>query len=163
MDRLTEWTLELGKALRAKGWTACTAESCTGGLVAGAMTDVSGSSDWFVGGVVAYANNVKTGLLGVREETLANHGAVSAQTVAEMAPGAARATGADVAVALSGIAGPTGGTTDKPVGTVWIGWSWPGGSRQQRYVFSGDRDCVRRLSVETAIRGMLEAVKGCEG
>lgn len=158
MHSLTDTTLELGRALREKGWTACTAESCTGGLVAGAMTSVSGSSDWFVGGVVAYANEVKAGLLGVQWQTLSRHGAVSGPTVAEMAPGAARATGANVAVALSGIAGPSGGTPDKPVGTVWIGWSWPGGESQQCFVFSGDRDSVREQSVEAAIRGLLDAV-----
>lgn len=111
---------ELGKALKAQKLTLATAESCTGGGIAALVTSVPGSSEYFKGGIVAYSNEAKTNLLGVRPDTLEQHGAVSRETVSEMAAGAMRAFRADCAVATSGIAGPGGGTPDKPVGTVWI-------------------------------------------
>ena len=117
---VSELAAELIGVLRAKGLTLSTAESCTGGAIATAVTSVPGSSDVFKGAVVAYANEVKRSLLGVSDDTLQSYGAVSEQTVREMVQGVARATDSDCAVATSGVAGPGGGTPDKPVGTVWV-------------------------------------------
>ena len=117
---VTELAAELIGVLRAKGLSLSTAESCTGGAIAAAITSVPGSSDVFKGAVVAYANEVKRSLLGVSDDTLQSYGAVSEQTVREMVQGVARATDSDCAVATSGVAGPGGGTPDKPVGTVWV-------------------------------------------
>lgn len=117
---VSELAAELIGVLRAKGLTLSTAESCTGGAIAAAVTSVPGSSDVFKGAVVAYANEVKRSLLGVSDDTLQSYGAVSEQTVREMVQGVARATDSDCAVATSGVAGPGGGTPDKPVGTVWV-------------------------------------------
>ena len=113
---------ELGATLAARGWRVTCAESCTGGGVACAITEVAGSSRWFETGFVTYANDIKTAVLGVQQTTLATHGAVSEQVVREMALGALERSGADYAIAVSGIAGPEGGTEDKPVGTVWLAW-----------------------------------------
>jgi nicotinamide-nucleotide amidase len=150
---------ELAQALKEGGLVCATAESCTGGLIGAALTSVSGSSEWYVGGVISYANSVKTGLLGVDEAALEAQGAVSEPVVRGMALGACRVTGADVACAVSGVAGPGGGTPEKPVGTVWIGWSKHGETRAQKFHFSGDRDAVRAQTVREAIRGMLDWVK----
>ena len=153
------FALELAEALKARGLTCATAESCTGGLIGGALTAVPGSSEWYVGGVISYANSVKTGLLGVSEADLAAYGAVSEPVVRSMALGACRVTGADMACAVSGVAGPGGGTPEKPVGTVWIGWSLHGETRARKFHFCGDRDEVRAQTVAEAVRGMLEWVK----
>ena len=150
---------ELAQALKERGLVCATAESCTGGLIGAALTSVSGSSEWYVGGVISYANSVKTGLLGVNEVALEAQGAVSEPVVRGMALGACRVTGADVACAVSGVAGPGGGTPEKPVGTVWIGWSKHSETRAQKFHFSGDRDSVRAQTVTEAIRGMLDWVK----
>jgi nicotinamide-nucleotide amidase len=151
--------IELAEVLKARGWMCATAESCTGGLIGAALTSVSGSSEWYVGGVISYANSVKTGLLGVDEAALEAQGAVSEPVVRGMALGACRVTGADVVCAVSGVAGPGGGTPEKPVGTVWIGWSKKGETRAQKFHFSGDRDSVRAQTVTEAIRGMQDWVK----
>ena len=148
--------LGLADMLKARGWMCSTAESCTGGLIGAALTSVSGSSEWFAGGVISYANSVKVGLLGVSEEDLETQGAVSEPVVRSMALGACRATGADIACAVSGVAGPGGGSPEKPVGTVWIGWSLHGETRARKFHFSGDRDSVRAQTVIEAVRGMLE-------
>ena len=150
---------ELAQALKERGLVCATAESCTGGLIGAALTSVSGSSEWYVGGVISYANSVKTGLLGVNEADLEAQGAVSEPVVRGMALGACRVTGADVACAVSGVAGPGGGTPEKPVGTVWIGWSKHGETRVEKFHFNGDRDAVRTQTVTEAIRGMLDWVK----
>ena len=150
---------ELAQALKERGLVCATAESCTGGLIGAALTSVSGSSEWYVGGVISYANSVKTGLLGVKEADLEAQGAVSEPVVRSMALGACRVTGADVACAVSGVAGPGGGTPEKPVGTVWIGWSKHGETRAEKFHFNGDRDAVRAQTVTEAIRGMLAWVK----
>lgn len=135
--------------------TLVTAESCTGGWIAKTLTDIAGSSAWFEGGVVAYSYEAKEALLGVRPETLEQHGAVSRETVIEMVSGALARFGATVAVAVTGIAGPSGGTPDKPVGTVWIGWKRRGGyARTELFHFAGDRDAVRRQTVAAALRGL---------
>ncbi|MFO7597141.1 MAG: CinA family protein [Desulfocurvibacter africanus] len=158
MLEIEQTILGLGSALKTRGLMLATAESCTGGLIAGALTEVSGSSDWFRGGVVAYANVVKIKLLSVPQETLLTHGAVSEAVVLAMARGALDALDAQVAVAVSGVAGPTGGSPDKPVGTVWIAWAWPGGEQAVRYLFPGDRETVRRATVEQAVKGLAERI-----
>lgn len=150
---------ELGECLKVHDNVLATAESCTGGLLASTLTDVAGSSDWFAGSVVAYANAVKSDLLGVSSDTLEKHGAVSEPVVLAMAEGVLKTVGADFSVAISGIAGPSGGTPDKPVGTVWMAWAWPGGSRAKSYRFSGDRTAVKEQSVMAAINGLLGVVK----
>lgn len=132
-----------------------TAESCTGGWIAKAMTDVAGSSAWFDCGMAAYSYEAKQALLGVRPQTLETHGAVSRETVIEMVSGALANSGASIAVAVTGIAGPGGGSADKPVGTVWIGWKRRGGyASAEMFHFDGDRDAVRRQTVAAALRGL---------
>ncbi len=150
---------ELGECLRAYDNTMATAESCTGGLLASTLTDTPGSSEWFSGSVVAYANEVKQNLLGVDAAILEKHGAVSEPVVLAMAQGVLKAVGADISVAISGIAGPTGGTPDKPVGTVWMAWAWPEGSRAKLYNFAGDRATVKGQAVMAAINGLLSVAK----
>jgi nicotinamide-nucleotide amidase len=148
---------ELGRALAAKGQFAATAESCTGGLVAGAITAIAGSSGWFDRGFVTYTNAAKTELLGVDPDALDRNGAVSEATAIAMAEGALRTSRADVAVAVTGIAGPAGGTADKPVGTVCFAWARRGGpTTSATHHFSGDRDAVRKTSVIVAIQGLIE-------
>jgi nicotinamide-nucleotide amidase len=136
---------------RARGWTLATAESCTGGMVATRLTSVPGSSDVFVGGVVAYSDAVKEQELGVSPATLAEHGAVSAETAAEMAAGVRARLGADVGISVTGIAGPGGGTPEKPVGLVYIHVETPEGSRGLEFTFAQDRESVRRRSTVVAL------------
>ncbi len=136
-----------------------TAESCTGGLVAGALTAVAGSSAWFVGGVVAYANAVKEQLLGVSPAILAAHGAVSAPCVEAMVVGVCRLLGASAALAVSGIAGPGGGSIAKPVGLVWIAWWLAGRSVVRSFYFSGDRAAVRYAATTAALVGLIELLQ----
>ena len=152
---------ELGRRLLARGLKLVTAESCTGGWIAKCVTDIAGSSEWFERGFVTYSNEAKRGDLGVGAETLSIHGAVSEQTVREMALGAARHGQAPLAVAVSGIAGPDGGSVDKPVGTVWIAWRWPDRHvTAQQFQFDGDRQAVRRQSVAAALQGLLDGAGG---
>jgi nicotinamide-nucleotide amidase len=139
------------RGLSRRGLLLAAAESCTGGLIGGAVTDVPGSSAVFWGSIVSYANAAKEKVLGVRPETLADHGAVSRECVIEMAQGVRRIAGADLAVAVSGIAGPDGGTADKPVGTVWIALSGPSGPVARSFAFPPGRDRVRRLAVTEAL------------
>jgi nicotinamide-nucleotide amidase len=148
---------ELGRRLTARGAFAATAESCTGGLVAGAITAIPGSSGWFDRGFVTYSNEAKRELLGVDPDTLERHGAVSEATARAMAEGAIRASRADVAVAVTGIAGPDGGTPAKPVGMVCLAWA----ARDEpvaaaTHHFQGDREAVRRASVVVALQGLIE-------
>ena len=146
----------LGARLRALGFTLATAESCTGGLVAAAVTSVAGSSAWFGSGFVTYSNAAKTAMLGVREETLARHGAVSEAVVREMAAGARARAGADVALSVSGVAGPGGGSEAKPVGTVWLAWTLPDGTLESELRrFAGERSEVRERAVRNLLRGTL--------
>jgi len=148
--------VELGELLERKGWTLSTAESCTGGLIAGAITDVAGSSNWFEQGIVAYANSVKQRLLGVQLQVLEQEGAVSEAVVLAMAKGARKLSGSDVAVSISGIAGPGGARAGKPVGTVWIGWSLAGrDASAQHFLFPGNRLQVRQSAVAAARRKRL--------
>ena len=152
LDRLAQ---ALGERLLATRHMLVTAESCTGGWIAKCMTDVAGSSAWFDCGMAAYSYEAKQALLGVRPQTLEAYGAVSRETVVEMVSGALVHSGASVAVAVTGIAGPGGGSADKPVGTVWIGWKRRGGyARAELFHFDGDRDAVRRQTVAAALRGV---------
>ena len=144
---------------RVHGRTLATAESCTGGWIAKLCTDLSGSSEWFERGWVAYSNRAKSADLGVSASTLERFGAVSEMVAAEMAAGARKRAGADYAVAVTGIAGPDGGTPDKPVGTVCFGWAGPDELVETDICrFEGDRDEVRRASVAHALKGLLERI-----
>jgi len=150
----------LGKLLRAKGLTFTTAESCTGGLIANRITDVSGSSEYYRGGIVAYAYEAKVALLDVSWDTLRTYGAVSEETVVEMARGARIALGADIAVSVSGIAGPGGGMPDKPVGTTWIGLSTTAGDWARKFIWEGDRLQNKALSADAALQFALDYLEG---
>jgi len=154
-EKLHNLALTIATVFSQRGATLVTAESCTGGWIAKTLTDIGGSSSWFECGVVAYSYEAKEALLGVRPETLEHQGSVSRETVIEMVSGALARFGATVAVAVTGIAGPSGGTPDKPVGTVWIGWKRRGGYAQSElFHFDGDRDAVRRQTVAAALRGV---------
>jgi nicotinamide-nucleotide amidase len=152
----------LGDALLARGEKLATAESCTGGGVATALTAIAGSSRWFERGFVTYSNEAKQEMLDVSPATLVQHGAVSAATVGEMAAGALAHSRADWSLAISGIAGPDGGTTAKPVGTVWLAWAGPQGIRHcEQQLYGGDRRAVREQAGQRAIEGLLELLHNC--
>ena len=152
---------ELGIRLKSRGLKLATAESCTGGWIAKCVTDIPGSSVWFERGFVTYSNEAKRADLGVSADTLSLHGAVSEQTVREMAAGAAQRSQVPMAVAVSGIAGPDGGSADKPVGTVWIAWHWPDRHvTTQHFHFAGNREAVRRQAVTAALQGLLNGLSG---
>ena len=171
--QLTELAREVGETLVRNGARVACVESCTGGWIAKTLTDVPGSSAWFGWGWVTYANDAKRQLVGVPEAILAAHGAVSEAAVAAMARAGRILSGAEFAVAVSGVAGPGGGTPEKPVGTVWFGWDGPpdvvdrgtAGSTDRnmpgvtaRRVFAGDRDSIRRQAVAHALKGLLNLV-----
>lgn len=153
---LTALAAALGERLLARRARVSTAESCTGGWIAKLITDVPGSSAWFEAGFVTYSDRAKADALGVPEAVLAEHGAVSAAVVKAMAEGAAALTGADFAIAVSGIAGPDGGSDAKPVGTVWFGFFAGGRTVAEQAYFAGDRDAVRRAAARYALNGLLE-------
>lgn len=159
-EDLFKLAVQVGHHLSNSQRQLVAAESCTGGWVGKALTDVAGSSSWYLGGVVAYSNELKHGLLRVNADTLAMHGAVSEATVREMASGALEQLGGQIAVAVSGIAGPGGAQPGKPVGTVWFAWAWRHGQaihgNARLKLISGDRDEVRRRSVAMALNGVLE-------
>ena len=150
----------IGQLLRSKGFRLAIAESCTGGLIADRITNVPGSSEYFLGGVVAYAYDVKVDLLKVSWDTLEKYGAVSREVVIEMARGARNVLNADVAVSVSGIAGPGGGLPEKPVGTTWIGLSTPDGDWARRFVWEGNRLQNKALSVEAALQFIVDYLEG---
>ena len=153
MNRLDTTVLALGEALRARGLRLATAESCTGGLIAAACTANAGSSDWFERGFVTYSNEAKTEMLGVPAALIAEHGAVSAEVARAMADGALARSNADLAVAVTGVAGPGGGSKDKPVGTVWLASVRTGRPAQAELLrLQGDRAAVRAQTVERALR-----------
>ncbi len=154
-DAVSPLVERLAAQLRAKGWMMATAESCTGGLIAGACTDLAGSSDWFERGFVSYSNAAKTELLGVDAALIAQHGAVSEPVARAMAQGAVAHAHAQVAVAVTGVAGPGGGSVDKPVGLVWFGWAVPGGVHTEVQRFDGDRAAVRAATVHHALAHLL--------
>lgn len=157
----------LVRELVAAGKTVATAESCTGGWIAKCITDIPGSSQCFAYGVVSYSNAAKESILGVSPATLTDHGAVSDETVREMAQGVLNLSGADLSVAVSGIAGPEGGSDEKPVGTVWLAWSTRRDGKMntesERHQLGGDRESVRSESVTIALRELREQLKTCGG
>ena len=156
-SELMQLSEQVGQALKARGAIVTTAESCTGGWVAKVITDIAGSSAWFERGFVTYSNEAKAQMIGVREETLAQHGAVSEPVVVEMAIGALKAARADYAVSISGIAGPDGGSEEKPVGTVWLGFASASGEGiTRRECFSGDREAVRRQATAYALQTLWQ-------
>jgi len=151
---------QLGVALRANTYRLAAAESCTGGWLAKAVTDIAGSSAWFERGFVTYSNQSKQDMLGVSERVLREHGAVSEASVLAMAEGALRHSLADVSVAISGIAGPGGATPDKPVGSVWLAWARRGEqAHAQCFLFTGDREAVRAQAVIAGLEGVLVLLK----
>lgn len=158
MDRTLEE--RAGDALNEKGWTLALAESCTGGLIAHRITDVPGSSDYFLGGVTAYSDLVKERLLGVKRETLIAVGAASEETAREMAQGARHTVGSDVGISVTCIAGPGGGTDEKPVGLTYIGASTPDGEWVERHVFEGDRKSIKESAADAALELLLNALGG---
>lgn len=157
-DLAAKLSQTLGRRLIERGLTVAAAESCTGGGIAAALTAIPGSSQWFGYGFVTYSNAAKQALLGVDAATLEACGAVSREVALAMALGALRAAGADLAVAVTGVAGPGGGSVDKPVGSVWIAWADARSARAQLFLFSGDRRAVREQSVVAALQGLVESV-----
>ena len=156
-DDVTARARQLGHSCRRKGVVVATAESCTGGGIATAITRISGSAKWFERGFVTYDNDSKREMLGVDAKTLKEHGAVSEEAAIQMAAGAIARSHADVSVAVTGIAGPTGATPGKPVGTVHFAWATRGGVIQaRRFLFKGDRAAVRLQSVYIAIQGLID-------
>ena len=150
----------VGRRLKRAGAMLVTAESCTGGWAAQAMTAIAGSSDWFERGFVTYSNDAKQELLGVQKKTLEDHGAVSEQTAREMAQGALARSKGTVALAVTGVAGPGGGSREKPVGMVCFAWAFGKDVKSETRRFSGDRESVRRQSVIHALQGVLKALAG---
>ena len=147
---------QVGKALKSRGMKLATAESCTGGGIAQAVTKISGSSEWFDRGFVTYSNISKEEMLGVSPDTLVNHGAVSEMTAREMAEGALQYSRAQISVAVTGIAGPTGGTAEKPVGTVWFSWVCKGNAKTICHHLTGDRDAIRTKTIRIALQGVID-------
>ncbi len=155
----TPLEVQIGQILTQRGWTLAAAESCTGGLVSHRLTNVPGSSVYFLGGIIAYANQAKIELLGVKESTLASHGAVSQEAVLEMALGVRQALHADIGVATSGIAGPGGATPGKPVGLVWIALSAADTGEARSAIYSGDRLAVKEQSAQAALELVMVYLK----
>lgn len=149
----------VGELLRARGWRLAVAESCTGGLVGHRLTNIAGSSTYYMGSITAYAYEAKVRLLGVQWDTLEQHGAVSQPVVIEMARGVRRALAADVGLSISGIAGPGGGTEDKPIGLTWIGISIPKHERTWKFVFQGDRIQNKEEAAERALQMLVDYLR----
>ena len=152
--------LHIGNLLKQKRLTLATAESCTGGLIAHLLTNIPGSSEYFLGGIVAYSYQAKADLLGVSWDTLNSKGAVSKETVMEMAMGARNKMKADIVVSVSGIAGPGGGTPDKPVGTTWIGLATVSQVEARHFIWDGDREENKKYSAEAALQFILDYLEG---
>jgi len=164
MTSTLDITKEVARRLIAKGWTLALAESCTGGLVCAALTDLAGSSDWFERGYITYSNQAKTECLGVPTETIESFGAVSKEVAKAMAEGAQKNAGVNVAISITGIAGPSGGSTEKPVGTVCFGWAIQKGNLENTTIcktmqFSGDRQAVREQARDYALFELIELLK----
>lgn len=160
MDVAHRVAMRIGDALKSRGLMMATAESCTGGWVAQVITSIPGSSHWFDRGFVTYSNVSKQEMLGVRGSTLEQQGAVSDAVVREMAEGALAHSGASVSVAISGIAGPEGGTPGKPIGTVWLAWAGAGYATRSRSAhFAGDREMVRQQAMMAGLHGILELLQ----
>lgn len=158
LEQLIELSARVGQALTDKQLTIATAESCTGGLMGHLLTSVSGSSGYYLGGVIAYSNEVKEAFLGVRHETLLAYGAVSEQTAKEMAAGARERIGSDIGISTTGIAGPTGGTPQKPVGLVYIGLSTKDETLAYECHFKGTREAVKESTAQTLLNKLLESI-----
>lgn len=152
---LHDLALRVADVMQTRGWSLATAESCTGGWVSKVLTDLPGSSVWFQCGLVTYSNSAKQSLLGVPAALLDRHGAVSAAVARAMAEGALRVSGCDVAVAITGVAGPSGGSMAKPVGLVHFAWASPTGGVSACRWYGGDRDTVRRCAVAQSLRGVI--------
>jgi nicotinamide-nucleotide amidase len=159
MEDIIALATRVGTALKARGLMLATAESCTGGGAAQAVTEIAGSSEWFERGFVTYSNAAKTSMLGVPEDLIAQHGAVSEEVARAMAQGAVANSRAEVALSTTGIAGPGGAVPGKPVGTVCFGWSIAGRTLSERLVFAGDRHAVREQSVAHALHGLLRLIE----
>src|SRR5450830_457263 len=159
MDTITELAARVGQALKTRNLLLATAESCTGGGVAQAITDIAGSSEWFDCGFVTYSNASKNELLNISEALIAQHGAVSEEIAAAMAEGALANSSSDVALSTTGIAGPGGAVPGKPVGTVCFGWAHGAVVHTERLVFAGDRQAVRNQAVAHALQGLLRFIK----
>jgi nicotinamide-nucleotide amidase len=153
------WCALLADLLIERHWLLATAESCTGGMIASQCTDLAGSSAWFERGFVTYSNAAKTEMLGVDAALIAQHGAVSEPVARAMAAGALRHAPAQVSIAVTGVAGPDGGSTDKPVGTVWFAWATPHGLTSERQQLDGDRAAVRQATVLHALRTLLQRLQ----
>lgn len=149
----------LAAELLVRGWMLATAESCTGGMIAAACTDLAGSSQWFERGFVTYSNAAKTDLLGVPSTLIETHGAVSEAVARAMAEGALLRSQAQVSLAVTGVAGPAGGSAEKPVGTVWFGWAWAGQVHTEKVLFAGDRAAVRNATVDHALRVLVQRLR----
>ena len=158
-----EYVAQLADLLTQKGWLMATAESCTGGLIAGACTERAGSSQWLDCGLVTYSNRAKSALLDVPAALIAAHGAVSEPVARAMAQGAIAQSQAQVSVAVTGVAGPDGGSAAKPVGTVWFGWSVAGQIDAEVMHFDGDRHAVRQATVNHALRGLVQRITALAG
>ena len=153
--RKMEILTTLASLLTTRQWTLMTAESCTGGGIAKYCTDISGSSEWFEGGIVSYSNRIKTELLGVAETSLQRHGAVSETVAREMVTGLVARTQADCGIAVTGVAGPTGGSEAKPVGTVWMAWRVGNRIESRHYLFSGDRESIRNQTITQSLLQLI--------
>ena len=153
----------VGELLRQSGLHLAVAESCTGGLISHLLTNVAGSSTYYLGSVTAYANEAKIRLLGVSQDTLAKHGAVSAETALEMGRGIRHALASDIGVSVTGIAGPTGGTAEKPLGTVWIGISTPNEEYARHFLWSGSRLAIKKQSAQAALKLLAEHLQKVGG
>ena len=159
---LINLSTEIGKILREYHLSVAAAESCTGGLLSHILTGVSGSSEYFMGGIVAYSNRIKADILGVQPETLNHYGAVSSQTAAEMAKGIRKLFLTDIGLSTTGIAGPTGGTIEKPVGLVWIGISTCLSTKTEKYLFNGNRNQVKTSTVSHVLSNLLKNLQELE-
>ncbi|BCX50965.1 MULTISPECIES: CinA family protein [Comamonas] len=156
---IEELVRQLAARLTEKGWMLATAESCTGGMIAAACTDLAGSSQWFERGFVTYSNEAKTEMLGVPAELIAKHGAVSEEVVRAMAEGAIRHSLAQVSIAVTGVAGPSGGSADKPVGTVWVGWGLGQSIYSMRLNLQGSRARIRLETMSHILKTVLENLR----
>jgi len=159
LANLEELAQQVGQALTQRGWTISAAESCTGGLLTSTLTDVAGSSAYVLGSVVSYSNEVKSALVGVKDQTLIEHGAVSEPTAREMAAGVRDLIHTDIGVSITGIAGPGGGTDEKPVGLTYIGLATPSGVQVKEHIWAGSRGENKQASVEAAFKMILQAVQ----
>lgn len=152
-----------GRALNARGWTLAVAESCTGGLIGHLITQVPGSSEYFLGGVISYSDRIKMELLGVAKSTLVGEGAVSEETARQMALGVRARFGASLGLAATGIAGPSGGSTEKPVGLTWLAAATPNMERAERFVFDGNRQEIKEQAAHEALQLLLRVVESDGG